>query len=87
LSIVEYQVSYGAGHRYLRDRLWNRDWVAIGFLKHKTAGSRLAILPPIKDAKFGRKLSVIGDSVTNYIDVRIVHSQLFAEVTAGRCGN
>jgi hypothetical protein len=72
LSIVEDQVSHGAGHRYLRDRLWDRDWIAIGFLDQ-----RLEILPPIKDAKFGRKPSAIGDGVTNYIDVRIVHARLF----------
>lgn len=75
LSIVEDQVSHGAGHRYLRDRLWDRDWIAIGFLDQ-----RLAILPPIKDAKFGRKPSAIGDGVTNYIDVRIVHARLFLAI-------
>jgi hypothetical protein len=84
LSIVEYQVDRGAGHRYLRDRLWNSDWTAVGFLEPKTPGSRLAILPPIKNAQFGRKLSAIGDGVINYIDVCVVHSQLFAELTAGR---
>lgn len=75
LSIVEDQVSHGAGHRYLRDRLWDRDWIAIGFLDQ-----RLAILPPIKDAKFGRKPSAIGDGVTNYIDVRIVHARLLMAI-------
>jgi hypothetical protein len=75
LSIVEDQVSHGAGHRYLRDRLWDRDWVAIGFLDQ-----RLAILPPIKDAKFGRKPSAIGDGVTNYMGVRIVHAGLFLAI-------
>jgi hypothetical protein len=40
----------------------------------------LAVVPPIKDAKFGRKPSVIGDGVTNYIDVRIVHTRLFAAI-------
>jgi hypothetical protein len=73
LSIVEDQVSYGAGHRYLRDRLWAGDWIAVGFLDQ-----RLAIVPPIKDAKFGRKPSAIGDGVTNYSEVRIVHARLFA---------
>ena len=75
LSIVEDQVSHGAGHRYLRDRLWDRDWIAIGFLNQ-----RLAILPPIKDAKFGRKPSAIGDGVTNYMDVRILHARLFLAI-------
>jgi hypothetical protein len=84
LSIVEYQVDRGAGHNYLRERLWNRDWIAVGFLEPKTADSRLEIMPPIKDAKFGRKFSAAGDGITNYIDIRIVHSQLFAELTAGR---
>ena len=84
LSIVEYQVDRGAGHNYLRDRLWNRDWIAVGFLEPKTADSRLEIMPPIKDAKFGRKFSAMGDGITNYTDIRIVHSQLFTELTAGR---
>jgi hypothetical protein len=35
LSIVEYQVSKGAGHRYLRERLWAGDWIAIGNLEPK----------------------------------------------------
>jgi hypothetical protein len=71
LSIVDDQVSEGAGHRYLRDRLTHRDWIAIGFLNRK-----IAVVPPIKDAKFGRKPSAIGDGVVNYIDVRIVHARL-----------
>jgi hypothetical protein len=75
LSIVEDQISRGAGHRYLRDRLWAGDWIAVGFLDQ-----RLAVVPPIKDAKFGRRPSVIGDGVTNYIDVRIVHTRLFAAI-------
>ncbi len=37
LSIVEDQVSHGAGHRYLRDRLWDRDWIAIGYLDQRLA--------------------------------------------------
>jgi hypothetical protein len=71
LSIVDDQVSEGAGHQYLRDRLTQRDWIAIGFLKGK-----IAVVPPIKDAKFGRKPSAIGDGVVNYVDVRIVHARL-----------
>jgi hypothetical protein len=84
LSIVEYQVDRGAGHNYLRDRLWHRDWIAVGFLEPKTEDSRLEIMPPIKDAKFGRKFSAVGDGITNYTDIRIVHAQLFTELTAGR---
>ena len=76
LSIVEYQVSQGAGHRYLRDRLWNGDWVGIGYLEPKIEGSALMIVPPIEDAKFGRKLSKVGNGAVNYTDVRIVHSNL-----------
>jgi hypothetical protein len=85
LGIVEYQVSEGAGHRYLRDRLWNGDWIAIGF-KEPWQRSRLTIVPQIKDAKFGRKRSAVGDGVTNYADVRIVHAQLFAELTGMQPG-
>jgi hypothetical protein len=72
LSIVEDQVSHGAGHRYLRDRLWHREWIAIGFLNRQ-----LTVVPPIENAKFGRKPSAVGDGTTNYVDVRIVHSRLF----------
>ncbi len=72
LGIVEYQVDHGAGHKYLRDRLWNRDWIAIGCLEPRTRDSTLRILPPIENAKFGHKLSAVGDGITNYIDVRIV---------------
>ena len=86
LSIVEYQVSQGAGHRYLRDRLWNGDWIAIGFREPRAEDSRLTVLPQIKEAKFGRRKSEVGDGTTNYADVRIVHSQLFAELTAARSG-
>ena len=86
LSIVEYQVSHGARHRYLRDRLWHGDWVAIGFQEPRDPDSRLTVVPQIKDAKFGRKRSAVGDGVTNYADVRIVHSQLFAELTATQPG-
>jgi hypothetical protein len=50
LGIVDDQVSEGAGHQYLRDRLWYQDWIAIGFLD-----KQIAIVPPIRDAKFGRK--------------------------------
>ena len=74
LSIVEYQVDKGAGHKYLRDRLWNRDWIAIGYLEPKTPDSILRILPPIENAKFGRTFSAIGDGITNYTDVRIISS-------------
>lgn len=78
LSIVEYQVNRGAGHKYLRDRLWNGDWKAVGYVAPKGAESQLVILPPIKDAQFGHKPSAIGDGVTRYIDVRVVHSNFFA---------
>jgi hypothetical protein len=74
LSIVEYQVDKGAGHKYLRDRLFSCDWIAIGYHEPKTAGSCLTVVPPIKDAKFGRKFSNIGDGTINYTDIRIVPS-------------
>ena len=77
LSIVEYQVNRGAGHKYLRDRLWKGDWKAVGYLTPKTPNSQLEILPPIKDAQFGRKSSALGNDITRWIDVRIVHSNCF----------
>ena len=76
LGIVEYQVDKGAGHRYLRERLWTGDWVAIGVAEPKAPDWKLVRVPAIKDAKFGRKESAIGDGVTNYTDVHIVHSRL-----------
>jgi hypothetical protein len=80
LSIVEYQVSRGAGHRYLRERLWARDWIAVGILAPKVAESRLVCVPPLKDAKFGRKVSAIGDGATKYTDVRVVTSKFYRVV-------
>jgi hypothetical protein len=71
LSIVEDQVSHGAGLQYLRDRLWAPHWIAIGNLDQ-----RLAILPPTS-AKLGRKPSAERDRATNCIDVRIVPVGLF----------
>ena len=75
LSIVDDQVSEGAGHQYLRDRLWHQDWIAIGFLN-----GQIAIVPPIENAKFGRRPSAIGDGVMNYLNVRIVHARLLASI-------
>jgi hypothetical protein len=75
LSIVADQVSHSAGHQYLRDRLWKRDWIAVGFLNQ-----RLVVLPSIENAKFGRKPSAVGDGIISYIDVRVVHSRLFKSI-------
>jgi hypothetical protein len=74
LSIVEYQVDRGAGHRYLRDRLWAGDWIAIGFEDAETESSELVIVPKIVDAKFGRKQSAVGDFDKRYVNVRIIHA-------------
>lgn len=82
LGIVEYQVDKGAGHRYLRERLLNGDWTAIGVREPRTEQSKLVIVPAIKEAKFGRKLSAIGDGQTNYVDIRVLHSRLFREIMA-----
>jgi hypothetical protein len=82
LSIVEDQVRPGAGHEYLRDRLWHRDWLAIGFLEQ-----RLAVLPPIDKPKFGRKPSAISDGTTKYIDVRVVHRQTISPSKSGEIAN
>ncbi|MEH2470479.1 hypothetical protein V1281_000276 [Nitrobacteraceae bacterium AZCC 2161] len=35
------------------------------------------VLPAIKDAKFDRRPSAIGDGIINYTDVRVIHAQLF----------
>jgi hypothetical protein len=75
LGIAEYQIDHGAGHRYLRERLETGDWVAIGYREPKTRFSRLAIVPPVPDAKFGKKLSAIGRETADFVDLRIVHSQ------------
>jgi hypothetical protein len=75
LSIVEYQVSKGAGHRYLRERLWTGDWIAIGSLQPEATGSQLCRVPKFENTKFGCKASAIGDGTAKYTGVRIVHSQ------------
>jgi hypothetical protein len=82
LSIVEYQVDKGAGHRYLRDRLLARDWIAVAYPEPQTDETKLCIVPTIEDAKFGRKKLALGDGITNYINARIVHCNLYAEVVS-----
>lgn len=77
LSIVEYQVNHGAGHKYLRARLSRGEWVAIGYPEPKTEQSVLVKVPPIPDAQFGRKRSAVGDGITNYVDVRVVNAEIF----------
>jgi len=74
LSIVEYQTSEGAGHRYLRDRLLSGDWFAIGRANNDET-NRLVLVPKFDVPKFGRKPSAIGDDTIKYLDVRVVHSQ------------
>lgn len=74
LGIAEYQIDRGAGHRYLRDRLLAGDWIAIGYRAPKTDASPLVVVPPIPDAKFGKKQSAIGRDDTEFVDLRIVHA-------------
>lgn len=85
LSIVEYQCKKGAGHQYLRDRLWKGDWIAIGFREPKTENAQLVILPPIKNPKFGRNRSEIGSSDEKYSNTRVVHAKLLANYLPSRC--
>jgi hypothetical protein len=77
LSIVEYQVDKGAGHKYLRDRLLTGDWIAVGIREPKTSEGKFEIVPPIEHAKLGRKSSAVGDGVVNYSDVRVIHEKFF----------
>jgi hypothetical protein len=79
LAIVEQQVDKGAGHRYLQQRISSGDWIGIGFSEAAAAEKQLVILPQIKDAKFGRRKSAVGDGVTNYVNVRFVHQRLLEE--------
>jgi hypothetical protein len=76
LGIVEYQVNKGAGHRYLQQRIVSGDWIGIGFSEAAADEQQLVIVPRIKDAKFGRRKSAVGDGVTNYVNVRFVHHKL-----------
>ena len=76
LAIVEQQVDRGAGHKYLRQRIHSGDWIGIGFREAAAEDKQLVIVPQIKDAKFGRKTSAVGDGATNYVNVRFVHQQL-----------
>ena len=80
LGIVEYQMSKGAGHRYLRERLWKGDWIAIGVCGERTADSKLEVVPRFENAKFGRRRSAIGDDTILYTDVRIVHSHFYGKL-------
>lgn len=76
LGIVEYQVDRGAGHKYLRERLWRKDWVAIGYSAQDEHRRSLVRVPPIADAKFGKTDSAIGDGSNTYLAVRVVNSEL-----------
>src|SRR5690349_9720828 len=78
LSIAEYQIDKGAGHRYLRERLWRGDWIAIGYLESDVAKSGLVEVPKIQNAQFGKRSSAVGDGINNYVDVRIVNAELVA---------
>ena len=79
LAIVEQQVDKGAGHKYLRQRISSGDWIGIGYSEEAADDKRLVIVPQIKDAKFGRRKSAVGDGVTNYVNVRFVHQKLMDE--------
>lgn len=76
LSIVEYQVDRGAGHKYLRERLEKEDWVAIGCVVQDGVESILVRVPPMADAQFGKAKSAIGRTSAEYVDVRIVNAEL-----------
>jgi hypothetical protein len=82
LGIVEYQVSKGAGHRYLRERLWKGDWVAIGVLGNGTESWEFVRVPQFENAKFGRKRSAIGDDSIQYTNVRILHATLYSSLVS-----
>ena len=86
LGIVEYQVDKGAGHNYLRDRLSRGEWITIGYAEPKSANTPLTKVPPIENAKFGKKGSAIGDGVSKYVDVRIVTAELFSTLYDSCCG-
>ena len=76
LSIVEYQVNVGAGHKYLRERLRSGEWIAFGMKEPASDASEIVRIPPISEAQFGRKQSAVGDGVTTYVNVRIISSKL-----------
>lgn len=79
LAIVEQQVDKGAGHKYLRQRISCGDWIGIGYDEATAEEKRLVIVPQIKDAKFGRRKSAVGDGITNYVNVRFVHHKLLED--------
>jgi hypothetical protein len=76
LSIVEYQVDRGAGHKHLRDRLMAGDWVAIGYPDNEAQPRKLVQLPRIESAKFGKHRSAIGDGLNNFVDVRVLNREV-----------
>lgn len=76
LSIVEYQVNRGAGHNYLRARLANEDWVAIGYTKNAEGRGELVRVPPLPNAQFGKRESAVGNASGHYVDVRVVNAAL-----------
>jgi hypothetical protein len=81
LRLAEDQIDKGAGHAYLRQRIAAGDWIGIGSSESSAGTREFVIVPKLKDAKFGRKKSAVGDGTTNFVNVRFVHQKLFEELT------
>ncbi len=82
LRLAEDQIDKGAGHAYLRQRIVAGDWVGIGNAESAAESQKFVVIPKVKDAKFGRKKSAVGDGVTNYVNVRFVHQKLIEELAS-----
>ncbi len=80
LRLAEDQIDKGAGHTYLRQRIAAGDWIGIGSAKSGTGTGEFVVVPRLKDAKFGRRKSAVGDGITNYVNVRFVHQKLIEEM-------
>lgn len=77
LRIAEDQIDVGAGHRYLRQRIFSGDWIGIGHQQGPSDDQQLVVVPRIDEAKFGRTNSSVGDGQTTYTNVRFVHRDFF----------
>lgn len=77
LRLAEDQIDKGAGHKYLRERIATGEWIGIGFVDGLPEDAPLVIVPQLKEAKFGRQRSAVGDGTSTYVDVRFIHRDLW----------